>query len=182
MGIMKKTKKSDEPSVETPSPAPPEVLGGRSRQLIRQALMQRFSAFLKPGESLEIEAEHSAEYIWARIRLARVDESFQLDVEASILEADQKDRGAWDATRYLELGIEFLKLQLYEFFRQDRDERFHIDWRIYPVEAVVVRFRGLISMPSVEREADALLELCGEGNSATLSADDLLGQEPSDQD
>src|SRR5690554_1435248 len=139
MGMKKMTKKSQETSDVASAP---EVLGGRARQLIRQSLTQRFSAFLKPGEKLDIAAEHSDEYIWARIRLSRVDESFQLDVEASVLAADQTAGGPWDATRYLELGTEFLKLQLYEFFRQDRDERFHIDWRLYPVEAAHIRFRG----------------------------------------
>lgn len=150
---MNETKKPD----NAQNPLEATVLAGRARQLVRQALMQRFSAFLKPGESLDIEAEHSAEYVWARIRLSRADESFQLDVEASILQADQKGVELWDPQRFLELDIEFLKLQLYEFFRQDRQERFHIDWRIYAVEAVNVRFRGLMSQPSVEREADALL-------------------------
>ncbi|AWV89594.1 hypothetical protein DN745_09690 [Bradymonas sediminis] len=177
--MKKMTKKSDETSDVAPAP---EVLGGRSRQLIRQSLTQRFSAFLKPGEKLDIEAEHSDEYIWARIRLSRVDESFQLDVEASILAADQTAGGPWDATRYLELGIEFLKLQLYEFFRQDRDERFHIDWRLYPVEAVHIRFRGLITMPSVEREADAFLKASGEGDEAGMTADELLGHDPTQLD
>lgn len=152
-GIMNETNKTE----DAQDSAAADLLAGRSRQLVRQALTQRFSAFLKPGESLDIEAEYSVEYVWARIRLARVDESFQLDVEASILQADQKGEEAWDAKRFLELAIEFLKLQLYEFFRQDRDERFHIDWRIYPIEAVDVRFRGLITRPSVERDADAIL-------------------------
>jgi|GEM_PF-2759083 len=155
---MNETNKTENTLDDAPDPVAPELLAGRARQLVRQSLTQRFSAFLKPGESLDIEAEHSAEYVWARIRLARVDESFQLDVEASILQADQQGEEAWVAKRYLELAIEFLKLQLYEFFRQDRDERFHIDWRIYSVEAVDLRFRGLVSRPSVERDADAFLD------------------------
>lgn len=176
---MNTTDNPDQAVDDAQTPAPPELLAGRARQLIRQSLMQRFSAFLKPGEKLDIEAEQSAEYVWARIRMTRVDESFQLDIEASILAADQKGGAAWDATRYLELGIEFLKLQLYEFFRQDRDERFHVDWRIYPVETLILRFRGQITKPSVEREADALLEV------SELSEENetiVLEHDPSEQD
>src|SRR5690554_7647196 len=105
---MNETNKTENTLDDAPDPVAPELLAGRARQLVRQALMQRFSAFLKPGESLDIEAEHSAEYVWARIRLSRADESFQLDVEASILQADQKGVELWDPQRFLELDIEFL--------------------------------------------------------------------------
>jgi hypothetical protein len=158
---MSKDKESDingTSSIEAPGePAAPQLLAGRARKLIREALTTRFAAFLKPGERLDIDAEQSDEYVWATIRVTTVDESFQLDVEASILAADQNESTLSEPARYLELAIEFLKLQLYEFFRQDRDERFHVDWRIYPVEKVTVRFRGRMRMPSLERDADELL-------------------------
>lgn len=146
-----------ERAAEAGGVAAPQLLGGRARQLIRQALSARFAAFLKPGERLDIDAELAADYVWAKITLRTVDDSFQLDVEASVLWADQGDATPWQAERYLEVAIEFLKLQLYEFFRQDREERFHGDWRIYPIEALTLRFRGEVRMPSAERDADQLL-------------------------
>lgn len=149
-----------------------KLLAGRARGLIRQALMARFSAFLKPGESLEIDAELADEYVWAIIRLVSADESFQLDVEASILAADQGARQLEEAEKYLEMVIEFLKLQLYDYFRQDRDERFHIDWRIYQVQQFNVRFRGQIRQPTLEEQADALLDQAGGGPGPQLVRSD----------
>lgn len=139
-----------------------ELLAPRQKQLIRQALTARFAAFLKPGESLQIDAEKSAEYVYGTIVVTSADDSFRLDLEASILAADQKAEKLDNPERFLELSIEFLKLQLYEFFRQDRQERFHIDWRLYPVEKATIRFRGQIRKPSLEREADELLDEDGE--------------------
>lgn len=134
-----------------------ELLAPRQKQLIRQALTARFAAFLKPGEALDLDAEKSAEYVYGTIAVTSADDAFRLDLEASILAADQKVEQLDNPERFLELAIEFLKLQLYEFFRQDREERFHIDWRLYPVEKATIRFRGQIRKPSLEREADALL-------------------------
>lgn len=135
-----------------------ELLAPRQKQLIRQALTARFAAFLKPGESLELDAEKSDEYVYGTIVVTSADDSFRLDLEASILAADQQVKALDNPDGFLELALEFLKLQLYEFFRQDREERFHVDWRKYPVEKAVIRFRGQIRKPSLEREADALLE------------------------
>ncbi len=135
-----------------------ELLAARQKQLIREALTTRFAAFLKPGERLEVDAEKADEYVYGTIKVTTADDSFRLDVEAAILAADQHEAKLDEPERYLELALEFLKLQLYEFFRQDRQERFHIDWRIYPVEKASIRFRGQIRKPSLERGADELLD------------------------
>lgn len=134
------------------------VLAPRQKQLIRQALTARFSAFLKPGEALEVDAEKSDDYVYGTIAVTSADDSFRLDLEGSILAADQKMEKLDNPDAFLELALEFLKLQLYEYFRQDRQERFHIDWRLYPVEKATIRFRGQIRKPGLEREADELLE------------------------
>jgi hypothetical protein len=147
---------SDRPTAEAERDV--ETLAPRQKQLIRQALTTRFAAFLKPGESLEIDAEKSEEYVYATIAVRSADDSFRLDLEGSILAADQDKKKLESPELYLELTIEFLKLQLYEFFRQDRQERFHIDWRLYPVEKATIRLRGEIRKPSLEREADELLD------------------------
>ena len=135
-----------------------ELLSGRQKQLIRQALTARFSAFLKPGESLEVDAEKSADYVYGTITVTSADKSFRLDIEAAILAADQATGELGEPDAYLELALEFLKLQLYEFFRQDRQERFHIDWRLYPTEKATIRFKGQIRKPTLEHEADELLD------------------------
>lgn len=136
-----------------------ERLGARQKQLIRQSLTARFAAFLKPGEALEVDAELSDEYVYGTVAVTSADDSFRLDVEAAILSADQDRIDELDPPEaYLELAIEFLKLQLYEFFRRDRDERFHVDWRLYPVEKATIRFRGQVRRPDLERRADELLE------------------------
>lgn len=150
MTSSKKTTSEDERDVV--------LLAPRQKQLIRQALTARFSAFLKPGESLELDAEKSDDYVYGTIAVTSADKSFRLDLEASILAADQKQEKLDNPDGFLELTLEFLKLQLYEYFRQDRQERFHIDWRLYPVEKATIRFRGQIRKPSLEREADELLE------------------------
>lgn len=136
-----------------------DKLAPRQRQLIRQALVARFGAFLKPGESIDIDAEKSDEYVYARVEVASADETFKLGVEAAVLAADQERLERLDPPeRFLELTIEFLKLQVYEFFRRDRDERFHVDWRLYPVDTATIRFRGQVRRPELERRADALLD------------------------
>ncbi|MFW5966118.1 MAG: hypothetical protein ACOCV2_01315 [Persicimonas sp.] len=136
-----------------------ETLAPRQRQLIRQALTARFGAFLKPGESIDLAAEKSDEYVYAKLTVSAADESFQLDVEAAVLAADQDRIERFEAPeQILELAIEFLKRQTYDFFRSDRDERFHVDWRIYPVDKATVRFRGQVRRPELERRADDLLE------------------------
>lgn len=135
-----------------------ELLSGRRKQLIRQTLISRFGAFLKPGESLEIDAEKSPEFVYSKLAIESADRTFRLEVEGSILAADLGDDELDAPEQMLELVIEFLKMQLYEFFRSDRDERFHVDWRKYPVERATIRFRGQVTRPAIEEEADELLQ------------------------
>jgi hypothetical protein len=126
--------------------------------LIRQTLISRFGAFLKPGEQLEIDAERSSEFVYATLAVEAADRTFRVEVEGSFLAADHGDEVLASPDAALELVIEFLKMQLYEFFRSDREERFHIDWRKYPVERGTIRFRGQITRPALEEKADELLD------------------------
>lgn len=135
-----------------------ELLSGRRKQLIRQTLLSRFGAFLKPGEQLSIDAEKSSEYVFATLAVEAPDRTFRVEVDGAYLAADQGQEVLAAPEHMLELVIEFLKMQLYEFFRTDREERFHIDWRKYPVERGTIRFRGQITRPALEEEADELLE------------------------
>ena len=54
-------------------------------------------------------------------------------------------------------AIEFLADQLEEYFRNQRQTRFHVDWRIYDLEDATVRFRGQERRPELEEQATALL-------------------------
>ncbi|MFP4600362.1 MAG: hypothetical protein ACLFVJ_19055 [Persicimonas sp.] len=169
MQSSKQTNSEDEPNVE--------LLAPRQKQLIGQALMARFAAFLKPGESLDLDAEKSEDYVYATLVVTSADNSFRLDLEASVLAADLQVDKLSDPDAYLDLAFEFLKLQLYEFFRQDRQERFHIDWRLYPVEKATIRFRGEATKPSLEREADAMLEEAGPSEHADELTTELLARD-----
>jgi hypothetical protein len=135
-----------------------ELLSGRRKQLIRQTLVSRFGAFLKPGERLEVDAEKSDEYVYATLAVEAADRTFRVEVEGSVLAADQGDEELIAQEQMLELVIEFLKMQLYEFFRSDREERFHVDWRKYPTDRATIRFRGQVTRPALEEQADELLD------------------------
>ncbi|MGM0555641.1 MAG: hypothetical protein ACQEVA_04595 [Myxococcota bacterium] len=126
--------------------------------MIRQTLISRFGAFLKPGERLEIDAERSSEYVYSTLAVEAADRTSRVEVEGSIIAADHGEETLDSPEHALELVIEFLKMQLYEFFRSDREERFHIDWRKYPVERGTIRFRGQITRPALEEKADELLD------------------------
>ena len=135
-----------------------ELLSGRRKQLIRQTLISRFGAFLKPGERLSIDAEKASDYVFAGLSVEAADRTFRVEVEGALLAADHGEDTLDGPEEKLELVIEFLKMQLYEFFRSDREERFHIDWRKYPVERGTVRFKGQITRPALEERADELLD------------------------
>lgn len=135
-----------------------ETLTSDERKRIQNAMNYRFGAYLRPGESIDIGAEKGEEYVFSELTLKAADGSFRLELEAAILAADQGVDVFVDPGEALDLAFEFLKLRLYEFFQQDRSERFHIDWRHYTVKQTNVRFRGEIRKPELEQRADELLE------------------------
>lgn len=129
---------------------------------MQRALNLDFEAFLAPGERLFVEGDSAPEYVHAQLILRSADRSSQLDLEAVILpEQDLKpeQRDASDDPRQLlDLLFDFLRVQLYEFFRQDRLMRFHIDWRVYTFEEHALRLRGSLRRPDLIARADELLE------------------------
>lgn len=135
-----------------------ETLTPDEHKRIRNAMMYRFGAYLRPGESISIDAERGREYVYGELQLESADGSFELDLEAAILAADQGVDEFQRPGEALDLAFEVLKLRLYEFFQQDRNERFHIDWRHYTVKQTDVRFRGEVRRPELEDRADDLLE------------------------
>lgn len=135
-----------------------ETLTPDEHKRIKNAMMYRFGAYLRPGESISIDAEKGREYVYSELTLSAADESFELELEAAVLAADQGVDEFEVPGEALDLAFEFLKLRLYEFFQQDRNQRFHIDWQHYTVRQTGVRFRGEIRRPELEERADELLD------------------------
>jgi len=135
-----------------------ETLTAEEQRRIRNAMEFRFGGYLRPGESIAIDAEKNDEYVYSEVTLEAADESLRVELEAAVLAADQGVEVFADPREALDLAFEFLKLQLYDYFKQERGERFHVDWRHYTIEQTDVRFRGRIRRPKLEREADAMLE------------------------
>lgn len=135
-----------------------ETLTADEKKRIRNAMMYRFGAYLRPGETISLEAEKSDEFVYGMLSLEAADDSIRVDLEASILAADQGVDSFVDPGEALDVAFEFLKMRLYDFFQQDRAERFHIDWRHYDISSTDVRFRGKIRRPELEDRADDLLD------------------------
>lgn len=123
-----------------------------------RALERDYEAFLAPGERILVSAELTAQFIYAQLVLERADKRFKLDLEAAFTSQDAAPGQALpDAEQGLDLLLDYLRLQLYEFFRSDRSERFHADWRTYPQDEHMLRFRGVTSSPRYEQEATELI-------------------------
>ncbi len=121
---------------------------------LRDALLTKYGSYLKPGESLSIDAERTVEHSWASIVLER-GQDLRVELEAAALPADT-DR-VWDANSELENVLDFLDVNLEEFFEEDRHARWHDDWRQYDYHDSVLRFRGSIVKPGLEALADEWL-------------------------
>ena len=137
----------------------PFTLSPKERLRRARALERDYEAFLAPGERLLVHAEHTPEFVYAQLILERADRLLRLDLEAAFMTQDAPELPP--AAEALELLMEHLRLQLYEYFRSDRTERFHADWRVYPVQGYMLRARGAQSSPGLEASADALLESSG---------------------
>ena len=135
-----------------------ETFSSDERRRIENAMNFRFNAYLKPGESISVDAEVDDEYIYTELTLEAADESFRLELESAVLAADQGGETFAVPGDALDQAFEFLKLRLYEFFQSSRTERFHIDWRHYTVNQTAVRFRGKMRKPELETRADDLLD------------------------
>lgn len=131
---------------------------GKRLALIESSIGARFRAFLKPGESLSVEAEKTDEYVWGKLLLETADDSFEFELEGALLGSDQSQQKIYEHERKLEIVFEFLKRQFYEFFRTDRRETFHLDWKLYHLDEATVRFRAQTRKPRLEDRADTILE------------------------
>ena len=123
-------------------------------------------AFLAPGERFAIDAEvgkpdaqGAPEYVWAQVLLGTPDDSFRLEIEGALVPADQAPESSFpEGSEAISELLAFLRVQVYEFFRLDRQLRFHDDWRLQPFQSKIVRFRGAVRFPELEKRADDLLQ------------------------
>ena len=140
--------------------APPVVVTQGALRQIERRLKVRLRAFFRPGERIRIEIEDEADFVFARLSLVSAAKDHQLDLEAAVIEQDQDHRFVEATTSRARLlgAIEFLAAQLEDYFRGDRQARFHIDWRLYDFEAATIRFRGQHRRPNLEEKATSLLE------------------------
>jgi len=128
------------------------------RMAMAQALERDYEALLAPGERFAVEVVRTPELLHARVTLSSADGSFRLTVEAGVVEGDfddpdQRPQGKDGAA----LVIEFVRLNLFEFFRSDRTHRFQPDWQVFGYQSLPFRLRGQVTSPSLEAEADRLL-------------------------
>lgn len=137
----------------------PVVVTQKALRGIESRFKTRFRAYFRPGERLRLTVEDEQDFVYAQLSMSSPDESFRLDLEAAMIVQDQDHRFV-DATtsRGRLLGaIEFLAGRLEEYFRSQRQLRFHIDWRLYPFQESTVRFRGRLRHPELEERATDLL-------------------------
>lgn len=154
---------------DDPQSAPPVVVTEKALRRIERRFKARFRAFFRPGEKLHLTVEDEQDFVYAQLSMREPGGTSRLDLEAAMIVQDQ-DRRFVEATtsRARLLGaIEFLGEQLEQYFRSQRQQRFHVDWRLYPFDAATVRFRGRQRRPDLEAKATELLE--GDGESGEES-------------
>ena len=127
---------------------------------VAEAVYAKFGHQLKPGESLVTTIERTAEHVHASIALERYDDAEHVEIEGSVLAVEEKN-GEVKLDARFELLLDFLDNKFSEYFEQQRDARFHDDWRPYAFEGLVIRFRGISSKPQLEALADDWLLSAG---------------------
>ncbi|MEC9398705.1 MAG: hypothetical protein VX475_13845 [Myxococcota bacterium] len=140
-------------------------LAPADRLALSRAMTRDHEAFLAPGERFAIDAEvgqpgpnGAPEYVWAQLLLGTPDDTFRLEVEGAMVPADQPPEQSFPEGRdAISELLAFLRLQVYEFFRLDRQLRFHDDWRLQPFQGKTLRFRGAVRYPGLDERADELL-------------------------
>lgn len=144
----------------SPEDNAPVVVTEKALRRIEQKIKTRLRAFFKPGERIALSVEDEEDFVHARLSLVLPDESHRLDLEAAVIVQDQDRLFVQNTTSRARLlgAIEFLSGKLEEYFRANRQLRFHVDWRLYGFDAATVRFRGRQRRPTLEQQADALLE------------------------
>ena len=144
--------------------APDVVVTPAALRRIEARLKTRLRAYFRPGESLELTVEDEEDFVFAQMALRSADEAFRLELEAAVIVQDQDRRFVESTTSRTRLlgAIEFLSDRLEEYFRSQRQLRFHVDWRLVPFQAATVRFRARKRHPDLEDRAAELLDEQGE--------------------
>lgn len=123
---------------------------------INEAITAKYGHYLKVGEGIAVEAEEAPDFVLMRIILAASDESFRLELVAAIeYDAEHKvplvQKEAWS------IALDFLDVQLEDFFAEERFMRFHEDWLVYDFLGTLVKFQGSTRRPDLEALADQWL-------------------------
>lgn len=123
-------------------------------QQTAQLLARRHAADLKPGEEFDVDVDIDSE---------QVEVTFHLDVAGGKERIEVVCRvpipaAAVDAEAGFALGIDAADAFLGQWLEGDREERFPIDFIEAEFEGKTVGVRMRKSRPSVEAEADRLLE------------------------
>lgn len=138
----------------------PVVVTKAALRRIERRLKTRLRAYFRPGEKLRLSVEDEEDFVYAQLAMIAPGDSERLDLEAAMIVQDQDRRFVESTTSRMRLlgAIEFLADQLEAYFRNQRQTRFHVDWRLYPNEEATVRFRGRHHRPKLEQQATAMLE------------------------
>lgn len=125
---------------------------------INDALIAKYGGYLRPGEAMAAIVDTTEEYSLVRIVLSsemiRAEFAAAIEFEdAHKTEVVQED--AWST------ALDFLDLQLEEFFQSDRLLILHEDWRVYDYLGLKVKFQGLNRRPNLEAIADQWLREAG---------------------
>lgn len=125
---------------------------------IEDAVVAKYGAFLKPGEWISIDVTQDKVHCHTTMFLENPDGGERLELESVVLDSDNDNiEPALNMKARFDHSIDFLDSQLESFFEDDRHPRFHDDWRLYQLDAVIVRFRGRRRHPDLEQLADQWL-------------------------
>ncbi len=145
---------------ELPDSSTPVVVTEAALRRIERKLKTRFRAYFQPGEKVRLSVEEEEDFVCAQLALSVPGDTHRLELESAMIVQDQDRRFVEATTPRMRLlgAIEFLAEKLGEYFRSQRQPRFHVDWRLYPVEEATVRFRGRHRHPKLEHKATQLLD------------------------
>ncbi|QED26007.1 hypothetical protein FRD01_01770 [Microvenator marinus] len=129
---------------------------------INEALIAKYGAYLRPGEAMAAVLDITEEYALVRVVLAATDESFRFEI-AGALEFEVEHKAEVDEAEAWSVVLDFLDLQLEEFFESDRVLVTHEDWRVYEYLGYSLKFQGIHRKPELEKLADQWLRDAGVG-------------------
>ncbi len=123
---------------------------------VNEAITAKFGHYLKVGEGITAEVEEGPDFTLMRITLAASDESFRLELAAAIeYGAEHKvplvEKDAWS------IALDFLDVQLEDYFGEERFMRFHEEWLVYDYLGTLIKFQGTTRRPDLEALADQWL-------------------------